>query len=273
MITQWTSRLTIAAPAIPTKLKLLRPTGTPNEYKVVAESALENVLTGGENAFKTRITAQAGDRIGSYSSASTLYCTTGNAGDVIAVLGAGPGEIALNATATKGAALAGATLALGATLETDADKDGFGDETQDGCPGSAKTQVPCPTTKLSSFSLPGAKSFKLLIGVTNDAAVTVSGTVAVPQPAKKKTKRSASAAAKAKTLTLGPLTKNVTVGAIGEFELKYPKSLKSALRKLSRKKSLKLTVTATAPNIAGAPTTATVSAKLKGTASPKTKTR
>ncbi len=35
-------------------------------------------------------------------------------------------------------------LAIGADVEPDVDGDGFGDETQDGCPGSASAQAACP---------------------------------------------------------------------------------------------------------------------------------
>ena len=34
---------------------------------------------------------------------------------------------------------------MNADIEADADKDGFGDETQDQCPTDATTQGPCPT--------------------------------------------------------------------------------------------------------------------------------
>lgn len=36
-------------------------------------------------------------------------------------------------------------LEINATIEPDGDHDGFGDETQDGCPNSAATAPPCPT--------------------------------------------------------------------------------------------------------------------------------
>jgi hypothetical protein len=38
-------------------------------------------------------------------------------------------------------------LMMRARLEPDADRDGFGDETQDGCPSSAKSQAACPKKK------------------------------------------------------------------------------------------------------------------------------
>lgn len=40
--------------------------------------------------------------------------------------------------------LSGVWLNLNADLESDVDRDGFGDESQDGCPTSAATQGPCP---------------------------------------------------------------------------------------------------------------------------------
>jgi hypothetical protein len=55
-------------------------------------------------------------------------------------------------------ALGAKELLMNATIEPDADHDGFGDETQDGCPGSAgATAPPCPT---SSAAAPNTKITK-----------------------------------------------------------------------------------------------------------------
>jgi hypothetical protein len=51
-------------------------------------------------------------------------------------------------------------LMISGTIEADADGDGFGDETQDGCPSDASTQGACPAVTPppgSSAPIPGAK--------------------------------------------------------------------------------------------------------------------
>lgn len=58
----------------------------------------------------------------------------------------------------------GYSLMMNADIETDADHDGYGDETQDGCPADAGTQAPCPAdTPLSST--PAADKTPPLINV------------------------------------------------------------------------------------------------------------
>lgn len=51
-------------------------------------------------------------------------------------------------------------LLVAATIEPDADKDGFGDETQDQCPRQATTQGPCDDTKpaVTDFKVKGGKA-------------------------------------------------------------------------------------------------------------------
>jgi len=111
---------------------------------VVGESALElftNVFSlQPRNTFATRIPVKGGDVIGLYGDGEQYLATKGEKGyfafgkfgyDVLA----GSDEI-LSPTIDY-------WVVVDAVWEPDADSDGFGDETQDGCPGLAGTVEGC----------------------------------------------------------------------------------------------------------------------------------
>jgi uncharacterized repeat protein (TIGR01451 family) len=118
------------------KFKVLRPTGAPNQYTVVAATATEALTPSTVNTFPARIPVQQGDRIGLFGGNDCLAPSTGsdvqfdNSDDA-------PGT-----TNTYPMAYAG-VMDLSAKLEPDADGDGFGDETQDQCPTDPTTQAAC----------------------------------------------------------------------------------------------------------------------------------
>ena len=111
-----------------------------SKYLIVGESEPQSPIANAVNTYPVRIPAQAGDVIGFY---------TVTAGDCRArkrgyVFRTSSGDVAADSTATF--PLSGAhQFDLAATLEPDLDTDGYGDETQDLCPGDAATQSPCET--------------------------------------------------------------------------------------------------------------------------------
>jgi hypothetical protein len=54
------------------------------------------------------------------------------------------GDVPVGATQTATGPFPNYRVNVAATIEPDADEDGFGDETQDQCPTDASTQGPCP---------------------------------------------------------------------------------------------------------------------------------
>jgi hypothetical protein len=95
--------------------------------------------------FNTRQPIQAGDYIGLEleSAAATIGIdqTQTSTGTTAAAFG---GPIADGASATPRVSAQGGRGYLNADVEPDADRDGFGDETQDQCPTNAALQGPCP---------------------------------------------------------------------------------------------------------------------------------
>jgi hypothetical protein len=156
VITSYSVRTSTSTPAATELIRLLvtHPAGG-NVYTMIGRGAQQNF--GGQPAntvavFPERFTVHSGDIIGS------LYSTTTVNGTFIApstnsILTA-PGIL----TAPEGTALmtfdiGQPTLRLNllATIEPDADHDGYGDETQDGCPGDRADHGPCTKPVISDF--------------------------------------------------------------------------------------------------------------------------
>ena len=242
VITQWKVNIGIPLPS-PTfgqRLRVFRATGGSNQFTAVAESEIGNAGTG-LNVFPTRIPVLAGDRIGASAQGekqAAFYCYTNDPADTMGIF---KGDVPVGSTQTFGE-LEKYRLALAAIVEPDADNDGYGDETQDKCPQSASTQVECPVIVLDSFPLAKKSSIVVLVAASESGSVTVSGSAKLPKASK------ASSSAKA---TLKKVKKNVTAGKIARFTLKFPGSLRSALKTLPRGKSIPVKLQASATNVAG----------------------
>jgi hypothetical protein len=139
VITQWRIQ---GGPAtgVSVRFKAARAAGG-NNYLIVGQSSVHPVTPNVLNSFPDRVPVRAGDVIGLWISATTNcyrvaagFESAGTAGDVP------PG------TPTAFTPSAGGQFNVAATLEPDADGDGFGDETQDACPADELTQGPCIVT-------------------------------------------------------------------------------------------------------------------------------
>jgi hypothetical protein len=250
VITKWTFRMAIEEPALPavgTTLKVLRPTGPPNTFQVIAESEHERVANG-TFSFGARIPVQAGDRVGLSStvegSGLIIYCKA-----PANTMGYTLGDVAAGSTGTWQTAPVEAQAPISATVEPDADGDGYGDETQDQCPQSASTQAACPVIVVDSYPLARKSSIVVLVAVDETAPVSVAGTVKLPKGKKAKLKQ---------------VSRTVSAGKLTSFKLKFPGNLKSALKGLAPGKKLTAKLTATATNVAGQKSTDKAKLKLKG---------
>jgi len=253
VITSWTFNVVpIPSGVYNQTLKVFRPTGAPNQFQAVGESP--GTLNSGLTTFAARIPVKAGDHLGLSGviegEVIVIYCITGNPGDRVAVF---PGNVTNGTTATSVGEEEGLQIPVTANVEPDADNDGFGDETQDQCPQNAAVQTPCPVAALSVSSVIRKGFARVLVTSSTQAPVTVAGKVKL---------------GKGKTAKLSGNTQVVVPGTIAKFTLIFPAGLKSKLKELSRKQSLRLILTATAANIVGAPTVKTLKAKVKGQKKP-----
>ena len=246
VITKATFNVPPAAPGpFATTLRVMRATGTPHQYLAVAESPVIQVAS----AFATynvRLPVKAGDLLGLHGTTSTLVCTGASPADT---LEAYSGDATVGSTQTFTTA-PNLSVPLVATVEPDADGDGYGDVTQDLCPQLASVQtLACPAVKLDSLA--SASRGKITLIVTSSAATTVSvGGVAKVN---------------GKTIKLKAGSKPVDAGSLTQLKVKVPKPLKAALAELPPSKKVTVTLTVSAANAAGQVFTDTTKVKLPGT--------
>ncbi len=147
VITSWQHRAS-DIPNAQLKLKVLRSTSDlsgPANFNVVGESGFAAVPQPILYSFRVRIPVLAGDRIG--------LATAANAAAAPPACGLSTAipadQVYLGADFSGSATLMPSDtfrLNIAATLEPDADGDGFGDETQDNCFGAIGPNNGCPPT-------------------------------------------------------------------------------------------------------------------------------
>jgi hypothetical protein len=234
-----------APPGFYTQLFVVRPAGE-NQFNIVgkSESGLLSVNT--VNNFPARIPVQAGDLLGLGGSYAP-FCRTKDPVDKTADFTGVP-PIGATPTTEK---FEGFQVPVTAKIEPDVDGDGYGDETQDKCPQSAAYQTPCPVVTLGGTAVAGKKAITYNASSSLSASVSVTATVKMP---------------KGKKATLNATTATVAPGAPTPFKLTLTKGVTKALQLLPKSKTLSVSITASAPNLVGAPTVATSTAKLRGQA-------
>jgi hypothetical protein len=248
VLTKW---LIDVAPGLPepapVTLKTLRPVSGTETLLVTGES--QGTINVGNNVFGVRIPIEAGDRLGikGTSSLGTPVCTTSGE----STFGFFFAETSPGSTNLYGKTEGPYRIPVHGFVEPDADNDGFGDETQDQCPQNGSVQGPCPLVIVDASPLAGKSSVVVYVATDTEAPVEVNGVVNLGK-------------GKKANLKAGP--KAVAPGSIQRFKLKFPATLKRRLQDLPRKQKLTLRITASATNVAGAISTDTAKAKLKGQA-------
>jgi hypothetical protein len=132
-------------------VRVLRDTGTTNSYRNVGPEipvpvpAIATVGGAVTEATGVHHPIQAGDHLGiGYTTpAPFFYMSAASAMSACSFLN-GSHPVETNATYFPAGCMLEPLVA--ATVEPDADHDGYGDETQDQCPTDASTQGPCPAS-------------------------------------------------------------------------------------------------------------------------------
>lgn len=150
ILTSWSS-MANAVPNRTQKLLITRNPEADSSWAVIARDELRTLtVPSALNTFLVRIPVATGDQIALYSPnlqpgdvTSAVYNDAPASGHVARYLEAAePGS-----SFTTSAGVGNTLLNVSATIEPDADGDGFGDETQDKCPSSANTQGACAKKK------------------------------------------------------------------------------------------------------------------------------
>jgi RTX calcium-binding nonapeptide repeat (4 copies) len=141
VITSWSYQADATPPSL-LRLKVARSAGG-DSFLVVGQSDLQMPDASVPNPFPTRISVQAGDVIGLYQSELSQcgIAAVGFSSHQVTGTDVQPSDMPV--TFTPGGAF---QLDIGAAIEPDADQDGFGDETQDNCLGTAGAANGCPST-------------------------------------------------------------------------------------------------------------------------------
>lgn len=266
VVTKWKSRSAFLKSFLD-RLVVLHATGSPNSFLTVGESAYENIANG-QNAFDARMTVQAGDHFGLSASSPNgagLFCNTGDPADHMGAFHGNTG----GGAPTEFSDLPGAAVAVSAVIEPDRDGDGYGDETQDGCPQSAVYQGPCPTISLDSFPIVLKRSVLVLVSASEASWVHVFGQVGW-RPRHKggalasKTTKPGDHPGKGVIVGLSGGTTLAKPGEVTPFNVELPKSVVRHLSQMPSKQVVKGTITAQTTDLAGRVTEHTITIRLHG---------
>jgi Ca2+-binding RTX toxin-like protein len=147
VITSWSYEAPATADQI--KFKVIRPAGG-SQFTVIGDTPTQTMTPNTVNTFPVRVPVQGGDTIAINTVTANAGCaniTTAAPGDrVDGCTGCDPAQ---GTTYTTAALAAGARINAAATVEPDADGDGFGDETQDQCATDPSAQGACPVPTIS----------------------------------------------------------------------------------------------------------------------------
>lgn len=241
------------------RLKVLRPTPDPQELQVVAESSLQNV-SGSQNSFDTRIPVEPGDRlaVSGRTGGGAIACSA-SSGDVAGIFFSEP-PLGSNAFFTEENNYQAAVSAI---IEPDSDGDGYGDETQDGCPRAAAFQADCPVVALSANGKARKRSVLVRVGARAEASVVVLGQVGWNFQSKRKPKAGKS---KPRRLIVGLRggTKTVLPGETANFTIRLPKAVLRRLGRIAPSESLKAKIAVRATDLAGRISGLRLTVRLKG---------
>jgi hypothetical protein len=121
-------------------------TGT--QFKVTGQSNLQTPAANSVNSFPTQIPVLSGDRIGGFftgGAACNFVAPSPDSHHYSSIVGDPPPGDTNDYPNLQG----GVRTNIAAQLEADADHDGFGDESQDGCPANGSTHAACFVTSPS----------------------------------------------------------------------------------------------------------------------------
>ena len=247
VLTSWRFHSSTDPAAGAVRLKIFHYTGTGLAFKVLAESSQKTLEPDTAYDFKERIPVDQGDLLGltAVDDAEVGITVPDTPQNQLAQFGGG--DIPPGQTGTATIAWPNLRPSVAATIEPDADADGFGDVSQDRCPVDRTTQAPC------QFSFGKLKRNKkrgtavLPVTVPGAGTLSLSGKGVVGQQAS--TSRAASAGRRA-------VTSASTVKLVVKGKGKKKK-------KLNRTGKVKLNLAITYTPAGGDPSTQSMKVKLK----------
>ena len=227
VITSWSF---LGGTTVPSSMKLKVGRIGVTTLDVVAQSDPQTLVANTLNTFTSRVPAHAGEVIGFYFPAPGLFpCAANPAAGYSAQFISG--DVAPGTNNVGFTTDANTHLDLSATLEPDADHDGFGDETQDKCIGTPGSFNGCP----NSVTIDSAKQKGTKPKIVVTATVPGVGTLAAGAA------NDASLASASASTTLQAVSQTITSTSRQQVTLTL-KLTKSAKKKLAGKGKLKTQV-------------------------------
>ncbi|MBS0550499.1 MAG: carboxypeptidase regulatory-like domain-containing protein [Proteobacteria bacterium] len=211
--------------------------------KIVAKSARGQLQTR-ENSFETRLPIKAGDYLALGSSESSTPGCISRPHNVEPISSAYFEPPLAQPGSSQGFELGEVGVPVVGVIEPDADEDGYGDETQDGCPQSADFHTACPTVSFAPGYSVGAKTVE--VKVRSDATTPVAVTGASPGPG------------------ILHAARRLHRGKASPIAVPISASILRRLRHLSPRSALRLRLRAHATDVAGAPSTDHLTVRLPG---------
>lgn len=226
----------------------------------VGESAIET-LVAGSNEFATRIPVSEYDHIGLRGPERTLICH-----QQVNTAGRLKGAFAIGETRHFEVLVHVGTPVV-ARVEPDRDNDGYGDETQDGCPWNAALQTECPPVRPEVESVaPKERAILVAVGVSSQAQVQVFGQVS--WKVRQKPGRGAGRERKGdRGLTVGlsaGAPRTVLPGTVASFRVGLTKAVLRRLGRLTPQQALKAQITIRTTDLAGRENDRLITVKLRG---------
>ena len=160
VVTSWSFRSGGAGQ--PAKMIVWRPTAMANQFVVVGKTDSQTFGGTVVETFMTRIPVQAGDLLGMRMSQNGQCLMSGApAGNLIRFLATPGADVPDGSTQTMTNELTTFRILVATALEPDADHDGFGDETQDQCLGTAGPENGCAAATAPTASVTGQRAAAL----------------------------------------------------------------------------------------------------------------
>jgi hypothetical protein len=143
VLTSWRFHSSADPAAGSVRLKIFRYLGTGLVFKVLAESSEKTLAPNTAYDFKERIPVDQGDLIGLTAAGDAEIGISVPATPENRLAQFGGGDIPPGSTGTATIAWPDLRPSVEATVESDLDNDGYGDDTQDKCPVDPTTQALC----------------------------------------------------------------------------------------------------------------------------------
>jgi hypothetical protein len=251
VVTKWRVNAPAGIGPVPEQLVVFHQVGE-EEDQLIGESSMETVVSGATNEFATRIPIPEYGQIGLRGPGGALVCDEslhldGLVADPWSIGESRHFKIEVNTG-----------VPVTATLEPDRDRDGYGDETQDGCPLPATVHTACPFVRFRPHMKAYRRGILLEVNTDDPTHVEVSGQVAWGYRSKPGgAKRRAVVALPASTEEVG---KEATVA----LWLGLPEQVTRRLAELTRAKELKARLAVVVTNVVGEATTHSMTARLRG---------